>query len=67
MCNKVAFIKMYYGISLYIVLEVYTRGRQLVKANIWLLAVTIFNIIDKCKFYLRLEALYIRLNLRDLS
>ena len=64
--NKVASIKTYCGISLYIALEVYTRGRQLVKANVQLLAVTIFNIIDKCKFYLRLEALYIRLDFRDL-
>ena len=64
-CNKVAFIKTYYGISLYMALEVYTRGRQLVKTNIWLLVVTIFNIIDKYKFYLRLEAFYTRLDLRD--
>ena len=62
-----AFIKTYCGISLYIALEVYTKGRQLVKANIWLLAVTIFNIIDKYKFHLRLEALYTKLDLRDLS
>ena len=61
-----AFIKTYCGISLYIALEVYTKGRQLVKANIWLLVVTIFNIIDKYKFYLKLEALYTRLDLRDL-
>ena len=66
-CNKIVFIKMYCGISLYITLEVYTRGRQLVKANIQLLVVTIFNIRDKYRFHSRLEALCIRLNLEDLS
>ena len=65
-CNKVVSIKTYYSISLYIAPEVYARGRQLVKADIQLLAVTIFNIRDKYGFYLRLEALCTRLDLGDL-
>ncbi|OCK87162.1 uncharacterized protein K441DRAFT_595390, partial [Cenococcum geophilum 1.58] len=53
--NKALLVISFAGIQLYISPEVFRRNKQSPKADIWSLAITIFDIIDKIGFHLKIE------------